>query len=140
MKEKLVEIEAVAQRYQESILSQASKEQIEKFKKWITKYIKDIIFKDFEELYMTANGFEFNGLIIYSLDDTQNSNIYNSNNEWHEVEDLKRYIFFCDTDVSWYCYDTQSKFFCELDKPSGTLMETYKTFSGLISAALEVIM
>lgn len=140
MKEELLEIEAIAQRYQESILSEASKNQLEKFKGWISEHIEDVILKDFEELYMTANGFEFNGLIIYSLDDKQKSNIYDLNNEWHDNADLKRFLFFGDSDISWYCYDIKDKIFCELDKPSGTLMGTYKNFSDLISTALEAIM
>lgn len=140
MKEELLKIEAMAQRYQESILSEASKSQFEKFKGWVSEHMEDVIFKDFEELYMTSNGFEFNGLIIYSLDDTQKCNIYDLNNEWRDNGELKRFLFFGDSDISWYCYDMKDEVFCELDKPSGTLMGTYKNFSDLISTALEAIM
>ena len=140
MKEKLLELNEIAERYNESVLSKVDENHFKKFIDWTNDSVSHIPEKDFLELYEVANGFEFNGLIIYSLNESNDNNIYDLNEEWEDDEDLKNYIFFGDSDITWYCYDKVNKVFCELDKPSATLMESHECFSDLISAALESIL
>jgi hypothetical protein len=140
MKEKLMKLNELVQRRHKSIIREVSDLKFSKFLDWLPSSLDEKVYKEFQELYKIANGFEFNSLIIYSLDDEEKSNIYDMNNVWHENDDLKYLIFFGDSDISWYCYDLNNDLFCELDKPSGTLMETYKSFSELISTLLDSIM
>lgn len=140
MKERLTKINELIQHHNKSILKEVSDAQFLRFLKWLPNGLNEKARKEFDELYKLANGFEFNGLIIYSLDDKIKNNIYDMNNVWHENISLRLFIFFGDSDISWYCYDVKNEVFCELDKPSGTLMGTYKTFSDLISMALDGIM
>jgi hypothetical protein len=140
MKEKLIKLNELVKRRNKSIINEVTDAQFLKFIKWFPNNLDEKVRAEFEELYNFSNGFKFNGLVIYSLDDKMKINIYDMNNVWHENDNLKHYLFFGDSDISWYCYDLTKEVFCELDKPSGTLMGTYKTFAELISLAVDAIM
>ncbi len=140
MKDKLVRLNELVMRRNKSIVGEVADTQFLKFIETLPNTLNEKANKEFEELYKFANGFEFNGLIIYSLDEKSKNSIYDMNNVWHENNDLEYFIFFGDSDISWYCYDLENEIFCELDKPSGTLMGVYDTFSDLISFAIETIL
>lgn len=138
MKSKLLELEKVAQEYNESILKSATDEQIEIFNTWATN--KHIPNEEYAQFVKLANGLDFNGLVVYSINDMDDNNIYNANGIWHENKNLTNYIFFAESDIAWLCYDCNQNSFCELDKPSGTLMNTFGNFSEMMKFALEQIM
>ena len=138
MKNKLLEVEKVAQKYNESILKPATDEQIEKFVYWaMDKHIPSDEYVQFVKL---VNGLDFNGLIVYSIKEMDVNNIYNANEVWHENKNLMYYVIFSDSDTAWLCYDCDKSCFCELDKPSGTLMNTFSSFSEMMISALEQIL
>lgn len=138
MKTKLLEVEKVAQKYNESILKPATDEQIEKFIHWSSD--KQIPSDEYVQFVKLANGLDFNGLVVYSIKETDDNNIYNANEIWHENKNLINYVMFSDSDTAWLCYDCDKCYFCELDKPSGTLMNTYSRFSEMMELALEQIL
>ncbi len=50
----------------------------------------------------------------------------------------KKYLFFGDSDTAWYCLDVIENGYLELDKPSGTLMNKFDDFNGMLADALKV--
>ena len=84
-----------------------------------------------------ANGLNYNGLFVYSIIPGDKYNIYNSNEEWWDVGNQRKYLFFADDSISWYCLDVSSGIFNVLDKPGGEEMEQYCSFDELLSCALE---
>lgn len=137
MNSKLLELEKVAQEYNESILKSATDEQIDIFNRWATD--KHIPTEEYVQFAKLANGLDFNGLVVYSINEMDDNNIYNANEVWHENKNLTNYIFFADSDIAWLCYDCNQSSFCELDKPSGTLINTFSSFSEMMKSALEQI-
>ena len=138
MKEILLRVEKVANQFNESIMNPATDKQIETFKKWAAE--NGIEAKEYIDFVKIVNGMDFDGLVVYSINDLDNINIYKLNSEWHEVEDNLQYIFFADSDMTWYCFDKKGNMFCELSKPSATLLKTYTNFSEMILPALELLL
>ncbi|WP_218975577.1 YrhA family protein [Mesobacillus foraminis] len=60
-----------------------------------------------------------------------------ANEIWHEAEEQRRYLFFGDSDINWYALDLKEGMFHELDKPSGSVMETFSDFNEMLASALE---
>ncbi len=91
-----------------------------------------------------VNGLEFNGFIFYGVDNSllevhNNQKVYGyvyTNEIWYENEHLKQYMFFGESNISWYCFDLLSNIYVELDNPSGTLMHTYSDFNSMLEKAL----
>lgn len=54
-----------------------------------------------------------------------------------ERHDRPMNTFFGDSDTAWYCFDSDEKIYYELDKPSGTIMDSFQDFNSMISNALE---
>lgn len=138
MRKKLLEIEKVARKFNESILAPATDEQIERFIYWAED--KHIPFEEYIQFVKLVNGLDFNGLVVYSIKEIDDNNIYKANEIWHENKNLMRYIIFSDSDITWLCYDLDKCCFCELDKPSGTIMNTFSSFSEMMVPALEQIL
>lgn len=69
-----------------------------------------------------VNGLEFNGFILYGIDliilenePKQSVNGFIDNNKvWHENEWQKKYIFYGDSNSSWYTYDLSTNKYYEL--------------------------
>ncbi|MFP7476947.1 YrhA family protein [Terribacillus saccharophilus] len=93
-----------------------------------------------------VNGLDFNGLVIYGVDDylltnTDELDGFISTNEiWRENKEQKQYIFFADSSIAWYCLDLESNAYVELDKPSGTVMEMYDSFDSLLYTAIQSVL
>lgn len=93
----------------------------------------------------TANGLDFNGLVIYGvdvnlLDDHEGEELQGfveTNKIWHENDWQKQYIFFGDSDTAWYCLDLKKEIYHALDKPSGTLIQAYDSFDSMFNEALQ---
>lgn len=97
------------------------------------------------EFLKVTNGLDFNGLVIYGVDKFLISEIINdqmcgfvdTNKIWYDNEWQKRFLFFGDSDVAWYCLDRIKGIYLELDKPSGTPMSTYEDFDAMLEDALK---
>ncbi|XYG88866.1 YrhA family protein [Heyndrickxia coagulans] len=100
------------------------------------------------EFLKKTNGLNFNGLVIYGvdrdlLDRKANEDVHGfieTNAIWYENDWQKRYIFFGDSDTAWYCYDQEDRAYVEIDKPSGTFIQSFDSFDSMLSQALETIL
>ena len=90
-------------------------------------------------LFLTSlvDGLNFNGLYIYGTTPNADYNIYDNNLDWWDVEYQKRYLFFADDSISWFCLEADSGIYYVLDKPSGSKMEQFETLGELLVRALE---
>lgn len=111
----------------------------------------------FIKFLSTTNGIGYDGLGIYSIDyslmetkpdnpslsylnETEfvdNCGFIDNNLIWHDVEENKRYLFFGHDSISWYVLKLAEGTYHVLDKPSGTVMETYDDFDDMLEAALQ---
>lgn len=115
----------------------------------LCREVKKRLNKDLPDAYLDIlrkiNGFEYNGFILYGVDEEymketpiQKINGYIFNNlAWYDNEWQEQYLFFGESSISWYVYDTESEKYCELDCPSGDLIEEYETIDDLINKLLE---
>ena len=100
----------------------------------------------YKKFLQTVNGLDFNGLVIYGLDqellrEENDEEVYGfieTNEQWHENDEQKKYLFFGDSDTAWYCLDVIQNEYLELDKPSGTLMNKFNDFNAMLADALKV--
>ncbi|MEC3755977.1 YrhA family protein [Bacillus halotolerans] len=100
----------------------------------------------YKKFLQTVNGLDFNGLVIYGLDqellrgenDEEVYGFIETNEQWHENDEQKKYLFFGDSDTAWYCLDVIENEYLELDKPSGTLMNKFNDFNAMLADALKV--
>ena len=101
--------------------------------------------KEFADFLGVVNGLDYNGLVLYGIDDNivdkkdnQKVTGYIDTNEiWYENDELKKYMFFGDSNISWYCYDINKNIYVELDKPSGELEQEFSSFSDMVEKALD---
>lgn len=139
MREELVKLNEIAQRYNENLFSKATHDELIKYEEWLPNICRERLKKETRDLFEIANGFEFNGLIVYSINEKRSNNIYDLNDEWHDNEELGRFIFFADSDITWYCYGIEESCYLELDKPSGSIISKYEHFDELIALAIDSI-
>lgn len=89
----------------------------------------------------TANGLQFNGLVIYNIhQDDQNNSLYAANRIWWEQEWNRRYIFLADSSISWYCFDLTDNKFYELDKPSGDKIQEFSCLEELVTNSINDVL
>lgn len=100
---------------------------------------------EYIEVLKVTNGVEWNGFILYGVDneylpEAVDYSVYGfieQNAIWYENPDQKQYIFFGESNLSWYVYDLQRKCYIELDNPSGCEMQIYQSFGELFEKLLE---
>lgn len=144
-KELLSDIRKIEEKYGDTLNIPASNEQIEILKKIVKEKFNHVLPDQYIDFLKTVNGLEFNGFIFYGVDssllDIENNQItygYVDTNEiWYENEHQKQYMFFGESNISWYCLDLLNGVYVELDNPSGTLMYTYTNFNSMLEKALQ---
>jgi hypothetical protein len=143
IKELLDKINEDEQKYGGNIYTQTAKtndNEVDYFKKWIRKYYKKG-FSEYIDFIKIINGLNNNGLFLYSLNPESEFNIYKNNETWWDEDDeLKKYIFFGDDDISWYCLSRKDGKYYILDKPGGDVMDKYKTFDKIIIKSLKIVL
>lgn len=139
----LSDIKSINKRYEEKLNKPASNKQIENLKKTVKEKFNCILPEQYIKFLQTVNGLEFNGFVFYGVDESLsegNGAAYgyvDTNEIWYDNEYQKQYMFFGDSNISWYCYDILDGVYVELDKPSGTLMHTYYDFDAMLEKALK---
>ena len=143
-KQLLFEIKKIEEKYGDALNKSASNEQIENFEKIVQEKFNYVLPEQYIAFLKTVNGLEFNGFTFYGVDsallDNEGQSVYgfiDSNEIWHENEHQKQYIFFGDSNLSWYCSDLLKGVYVELDKPSGTVINTYSDFNAMLEKALK---
>lgn len=143
--QQILEIRNKREKRGKSLNSPASNEQIEILIKMAKKKFNHVLPEQYIKFLKTVNGLEFNGFIFYGVDSTLSevestqliTGYVDSNEIWYENEYQKQYMFFGDSNISWYCLDISKGVYVELDKPSGTLMYTYNDFNEMLEKALK---
>ena len=122
--------------YDEKINQGASNKEIRRFKLESKSKLGIELPSEYLDIISKVNGLEFNGFILYGIDeyllDSEiNQNIYgliDYNLIWHENEWQRKYLFLGESNISWYVYDIKDKNFIELDNPSGERVNKFNDF------------
>lgn len=101
--------------------------------------------KAFIDVLRYANGFEWNGFILYGVDqtafpDAPTYTIYgliDQNEIWYEVEDQRAYLFLGESNISWYVYEIATERYIELDNPSGREVAAFDSFEEMLEKLLD---
>ncbi|SEJ53399.1 hypothetical protein SAMN04488127_2126 [Bhargavaea ginsengi] len=115
---------------------------IDEFIKWASEKTRNQAFiNDYIDLMKITNGLQYNGLLIYNINqDDQNNSVYAANRIWWELEWNRRYIFLADSSISWYCFDLTDNKFYELDKPSGDQIQEFSCLEDLITNSISDVL
>ncbi|MDQ0269192.1 YrhA family protein [Cytobacillus purgationiresistens] len=138
----LADIEKIKNRDGKSIMLPASNENIQTIKEWISRNISENPWiSEYENFLKKVNGLEFNGLVIYNAKhDDKNNGFIGANEIWRDNEWDSNYLFFGDSNISWYCLDIDNYVFLELDKPSGDIVEEHNSFEEMINEAMKSVL
>lgn len=135
--ELLNNIEKFKNNFGDSIYSKPNQDDLLICLSWMKKNgANESFINDYLNLMSLINGMEFNGLIIYSTIQNDNDSIYESNEVWWDIEEQRKYIFFADDSISWFCFSKLKNKYYILDKGSGDLIEEFDTFNNIIYQAL----
>ena len=143
-KTKLQEIAQEKLLYGEKINTGATAEEIHYFLEELNTELKICLPDDYLQILEVVNGTEFNGFILYGIDQhllsvkpNQTINGLIENNKiWYENEWQKKYVFLGEGNVSWYVYDLKDHLYYELDNPSGTLIKSFCSAEDLVEKLL----
>ena len=130
--------------YDEEVNLGASKEEIEKLIVEAKEKLGVEIPKEYLDILSKVNGIEFNGFILYGVDEYLleheiNQSIYglvDLNKIWYENEEQKKYLFLGESNISWYVYEFNNKCFIELDNPSGREINKFNSFYEMFNKIL----
>jgi hypothetical protein len=130
--------------YEEEVNLGATKEEVEKFISEVRKEIDKEIPKEYLNIIERVNGIEFNGFILYGIDEYLLENepkqhIYGLtglNQIWYENEEQKQYLFLGESNISWYVYKCDDRSFIELDNPSGREINKFFKFEDMFEKLL----
>jgi len=138
LKEIIEKIDSSQRVFDETVYSSVSEKDKAYFADWVNKICPDekIDFSIFVSFCEIANGLNNNGLFVYSIIPQSENNIYDSNEDWWDVPENKKYIFLGDDDISWYCMEIASGDCYVLDKPSGENIDKYESIEELLLFAL----
>ncbi|SDC48581.1 hypothetical protein SAMN04487767_10292 [Bacillus wiedmannii] len=144
-REKISHISKIRENQNRKLNLPTNEKELSRFRKSVVeKFGEDVLPQQYYEFLQTVNGIEFNGLIIYGIDQSfldfkpinQVDSFFDTNEIWESIKDEEELIFFGDSDIAWYCYNVSKKKFVELDKPSGEHMETFCDFDTMLKSAL----
>lgn len=143
-KNKLEEIVQEKNLYGEKINTGATEEEVQLFIKEIKCELRVDLPDEYINILKVVNGLEFNGFILYGIDQNILNNQPNEfiyglieyNKIWYENEWQKQYIFLGESNISWYVYDLEESQYYELDNPSGRKCEVFSSLDYLVERIL----
>lgn len=143
-KEKLNEIIKEKKLYGEKINIGATTEEINAIIDEIHKELNLSIPSGYIKILEVVNGLEFNGFILYGIDECllrhqPNQNIYGLseyNQIWHENGWHDDYFFIGEGNISWYVYDLKRRQYIELDNPSGREAAVFSNIEDMVEKIL----
>lgn len=101
--------------------------------------------QEFLDVLLYANGFEWNGFILYGVD--QDSfptpppytvyGLIEQNEICYENESQRRCLFLGEGCVSWYVYDIVLGWYMELDNPSGQEIKSFHSCAEMLEKLLD---
>ncbi|MDQ0221033.1 SMI1/KNR4 family protein [Peribacillus cavernae] len=130
--------------YGEKVNIGASEAELTKFQKAVKEELNCELLNEYSEFLKIINGIEFNGFILYGIDEyllkiTPNQHInglISLNQIWYENEEQEKYLFLGESNISWYVYEINKKQFIELDNPSGREMDRFTHFDDMLKKIL----
>lgn len=139
--QKIIEEKSI---YGEKINIGATEEELELFLEEVRREFKIDLPNEYVNFLRTVNGIEFNGFILYGIDQRllikpQNqliNGLIEYNSIWYENEWQKQYIFLGESNISWYVYDLSKCKYYELDNPSGRESEMFVSMECLVEKIL----
>lgn len=143
-KDKLQEIIQEKKIYGEKVNIGATEEEIGMFFKEVKAELNVDLPNDYANILELVNGLEFNGFILYGIDQILLSKQPNQsinglieyNKIWYENEWQKKYIFIGESSISWYAYDFVECKYAELDNPSGRENEVFSSLEDMVEKIL----
>lgn len=143
-KDKLKEIIQEKKIYGEKVNIGATEEEIAIFFKEAKTELNVDLPNDYASILELVNGLEFNGFILYGIDQTLSckqpnqsiNGLIEYNKIWYENEWQKKYIFIGESNISWYVYDFVECKYVELDNPSGRENEAFPSLECMIEKML----
>ena len=143
-KDKLQEIIQEKKIYGEKVNIGATEEEIGMFFKKVKAELNVDLPNDYANILELVNGLEFNGFILYGIDQILLSKQPNQsinglieyNKIWYENEWQKKYIFIGESNISWYVYDFAECKYAELDNPSGRENEVFSSLEDMVEKIL----
>lgn len=143
-KDKLQEIIQEKKIYGEKVNIGATEEEIEIFFKKAKDELNVDLPNDYAKILELVNGVEFNGFILYGIDQNllsmqpnQSINgLIEYNKIWYENEWQKKCIFIGESNISWYVYDFAECKYVELDNPSGRENEVFSSLEYMVEKIL----
>ncbi|MDC2863493.1 YrhA family protein [Bacillus sp. BP-3] len=142
----ILEIEKIEKRFNDKLNTPATNTEVQKLKEHMKKNFNVDLPSEYEEFLKTVNGLDFNGLVLYGVDssllekekDEQVCGLIETNEIWYENEFQKEYLFLGDSNIAWFCKNLSDGTYLELDKPSGTVMNTYNDCNTMLVEALKI--
>lgn len=143
-KDKLQEIIQEKKIYGEKVNIGATEEEIGMFFEKVKAELNVDLPNDYANILELVNGLEFNGFILYGIDQILLSKQPNQsinglieyNKIWYENEWQKKYIFIGESNISWYVYDFAECKYAELDNPSGRENEVFSSLEDMVEKIL----
>ena len=143
-KDKLQEIIQEKKIYGEAVNIGATEEEIKRFFKEAKAELNVDLPNDYAEILGLVNGLEFNGFILYGIDQQLLSKQPNQsingligyNKIWYENEWQKKYVFIGESNISWYVYDLVECLYFELDNPSGRENGVFTSLESMVEKLL----
>ncbi|HDR8170467.1 YrhA family protein [Bacillus cereus] len=141
----ILEIEKIEKSFNDKLNTPVTDSEVQKLRERMKENFNVDLPSEYEEFLKTVNGLDFNGLVLYGVDsyllDTERNEsicgLIETNGIWYENEFQKEYLFLGDSDIAWFCKKLSEGTYLELDKPSGTVMETYNNFNTMLEEALK---
>lgn len=65
-----------------------------------------------------------------------NNSFIAANEIWNKNDWEDSYVFFGDSNISWYCYSIAKNIFLELDKPRGDIISQFSSLNELLESAI----
>lgn len=142
--DKLKEIEEAKKIFGKEVNEGATRQEVELLKKVAEEKLDIALPEEYLNVLGTINGIEFNGFILYGIDENilgriskQHINgLVDCNEIWYENEWQKQYIFLGESGISWYVFDIETGKYQILDMPSGELCEEFEHFEDMLENLL----
>ncbi|MGW8749860.1 YrhA family protein [Bacillus wiedmannii] len=141
----ILKIEKIEKSFNDKLNTPTTDSEVQKLRERMKENFNVDLPSEYEEFLKTVNGLDFNGLVLYGVDsyllDTERDEsicgLIETNEIWYENEFQKEYLFLGDSDIAWFCKNLSDGTYLELDKPSGTVMNTYNDCNTMLEEALK---
>lgn len=143
-KDKLREIEKIKNIYGEKINVGALEKELNIFSESIKNECNMNLPEEYLNFLRIINGIEFNGFILYGIDqtllsETPNQHIHGlieNNKIWLDEGIYQELIFLGESNISWYVYDKLKNEYIELDNPSGSTVMGFNSLEHMLDKVL----